>query len=206
MKSAIASCVLLCACGAATEPHGFGLRPRVDLPLIVAEGDSLTSGPDTWARQLTDASIVNVAVPGDRLKVMVDDAAEQVDSLYEPGAIAVLFGGTNDLKAFSVSSEWLLDKTQLWVAGRLAAGFEVAVLNMLPRGNLDDAQQATRSAFNAGLPAAVPGALVVDVCCLPGAPDMAPLWRGDGVHPSTEGHAWLLEQRIRPALERLARP
>jgi hypothetical protein len=173
--------------------------------LIVAEGDSLTAGPDTWARQLTDARVVNVAAPGGRLKLMVDEAAEQVDTRYEPGAIAILFAGTNDLKTFSVSSDWLIDKTQQWVAGRLDRGFKVAVLNMLPRDNLTAEQQAARKGFNDALPEAVPGALVVDVCGLPGAPNEAPMWR-DSVHPTAAGHAWLLEHQIKPALEQLAPP
>lgn len=203
---------LLCACGSpsAGAPDPIAPEPgpqdpaAVELPLIVAEGDSITGGPETWARQLTAARVVNVAVPGDRLRVMVEDAAGQVDPLYEPGAIATLFAGTNDLKAFSVSSEWLIENTQHWVDGRLAVGFKVAVFNMLPRGNLTAEQLAARDGFNDALVDAVPGALVIDVCEPAGAPDQAPMWRGDGIHPAAEGHAWMLEKRIRPALERLA--
>lgn len=204
MKSVLL--VLLClGCGAAETSDPFPLEPA-ELPLIVAEGDSITASEGTWARQLeAETRVVNVATPGDRLRVMVDDAPSQVDVHYEPGAIATLFAGTNDLKAFDVEPEWLIWRTQQWVQGRVAVGFKVAVFTMLPRGHLTEKQQATRNAFNAQLEAAVPEAIVVDVCEPPGAPSSAPMWRSDGVHPTPEGQAWMLEERIRPALEGLAK-
>jgi hypothetical protein len=176
--------------------------PREPL-IIVAEGDSLTASAGSWAHQWIEryqGRLSNLATPGDRLKVMLDDPV-QFDAMFVPGAVATLWAGTNDLTAFGVTAEWLLDKTALWVTGRQAVGFRVVVFTMLPRLRWTTEQEAAHAEFNTTLIAAPPaGAKVVDVGPPPGALGDGIMYKPDGIHLTPEGQRWVLENRIAPTL------
>lgn len=167
-------------------------------PIVVAEGDSLTASAHSWAHLY---GATNVATPGDRLGAMVDQAAVQVDPLFQPGMVATLWAGTNDLTIFDIDARWLFDKTRLWVSGRQEVGFRVIVFTMLPRLRWTTAKEDARLAYNELLQRELSrDAEVVDVCGAPGAPGDGVLYKTDGVHLMPEGQLWILDNRIRPAL------
>lgn len=186
--------------GDAGAAGGAGVVPL----RLVAEGDSLTGGQDSWANQL--GGVLNQATPGDQLRLMLDQAPYQIDPLFEPGSIASLWGGTNDLTIFpNVTADWLLDKTSEWGLGRQAVGYRVVVFTMLPRLRWSAEQEQARLGFNQRLTEPRQGIdLVIDACGAPGSLGDGVLYRADGIHLTFEGHTWLLEQRVHPALERMS--
>jgi hypothetical protein len=200
------ACLLLISCGARTEADGqiYALAVTPDSGVIVTEGDSLTWGKDSWTRQ-TDRRIVNVAKGGDTLGYMLAQSTE-VDAQFQPGAIATLWAGTNDVANWSTPAAVLLEKTAAWVQGRQAVGFRVAVFTMLPRASFMPEHAHAQQTFSDALVAAPPaGAVVIEARGVPGSPRDGVLWALDGIHLTRDGQRWLLDNRIEPALRALAK-
>lgn len=125
---------------------------------VVFEGDSITYGmyattpyPDLADTVLNFDQMANVATIGDRVDEMLDQAATQVDPLYNASYdrnIAVFMGGRNDLSAIRAAADIYADIVS-WCQGRQAAGFRIVILTILPRVSESDESNTSRLWINA---------------------------------------------------------
>lgn len=121
-------------------------------PLIVFDGDSLTSGVGSTtalnalesagglnypaqasAGLQPDATIYNFGVGGQTVTAMNADAPAQIDTLYDPArpCIAVLLGGINDLYTADTAAT-VYARIVAWHTARRAAGFKTVAITILP--------------------------------------------------------------------------
>lgn len=128
------------------------------------EGDSLTEcsgafwGSIEAARLLADDnynSYANVATGGEKLvSDMIAQGATQVDPLYNSAYqnnIAVIWAGTNDVFADSLTGAQILAGLETWCLARRAVGWKTVVCTMHPvvdgSGNYDTARGIVNAAL-----------------------------------------------------------
>jgi lysophospholipase L1-like esterase len=181
---------------------------------IICEGDSLTQGGVTSVKYPTRLKTLLEAETSTTWNTLNQGAASatfalsitanglpQVDDYRDQwmqNDIAVLWAGTNDLYISAGGAgvvTQVLDDTVDWVNSRLANGFEVYVLNMLPRSDVQPGSNPTfaadRASFNSQLPTVLAGlATVVDVAGRPELDDETDptYFSGDDVHISDAGN------------------
>lgn len=135
------------------DADDVGALPR-PVYLQVYDGDSLTRGSGstygrnypTQAIEGIDATTItyNFGVSGQGIGQMAQDAATQIDPLFNPSLVCVLhaLGGTNDLAASNVGGNpaAIYATTRDYHLARRAAGFSTVVYTILPRtGTTNDA-------------------------------------------------------------------
>lgn len=91
------------------------------------------------------------ATPGADLEPMIREAPEEIDRHLRDAAdanVCVVQGGASDLKRGSSRVEEVLAALRRYCEGRRAAGFQVAVVTLLPRSDVPHFNEA-RNAYNA---------------------------------------------------------
>jgi lysophospholipase L1-like esterase len=127
--------------------------PRLSLPQIVFDGDSMTDGHQstnelnypnqtiTLLGGTSNYSYINLGIGGQTVAAMTTDAVSEVDSLLQYGSnrpynFVVLMGGTNDLGQPAtglVDATTTYNRIVTYAQGRRNAGFKVIVNTILPR-------------------------------------------------------------------------
>lgn len=131
-------------------------------PLVVAEGDSITSAEPSWLSMLTIAQPVarlNVAAAGNTLVDMASQAATEVDAHRSPGArrnVLLIWGGTNDFAQNADRVATVYPRYVAYCQARQAAGWDVLSFTMLPRTDQATQGHATevesdRQSFNTSI-------------------------------------------------------
>lgn len=132
------------------------------IPVVAFDGNSLTFGarasegeayPDQVLRdrRLKIDTSANFGVLAQNMAAMLEDD-DQVDALFAPGGIVVVWEGTNDLY-FGATAEESLNRLRTYCERRRAAGWKVLVGTVLPRsdpGTPADFEEQ-RVALNAGI-------------------------------------------------------
>lgn len=146
------------------------------LPLIIAEGDSLTSDePYCWPNQIASSipgwQIRNLASSGDSTDGVLAAYPTTIAPLYSanrPQNILVLWIGTNDLDsgaAATMAFANLEDVAEAWQT----LGGAVVPVTIVPSGAQNVGEQAQRLIYNALIRTNANGyfAAVADPCALP---------------------------------------
>lgn len=123
-------------------------------PNLVFDGDSITFGTGSDLYEFSyrrnypnqaiagldkQTTLTNVAVGGQTMQLMIDDAVGQIDPLYQAGRqnICFVWGGTNDLYVSSgtVAVSAIYANILNYHMGRRAAGFQTVAFTILPRSS-----------------------------------------------------------------------
>jgi lysophospholipase L1-like esterase len=123
------------------------ILPPTSIPLIIFEGDSMTSGVGstsglTYPNQTQtflgfSATYQNLGIPSQSVVAMSTDASDQIDPEYSISRttnIISLLGGTNDLFT-GADATTTYNRIVSYLQGRRTAGFKVIVNTILPRSN-----------------------------------------------------------------------
>ena len=97
------------------------------------------------------AALYVSATPGADVADMIAEAPAEVDTHFDPVSdanVCVVQGGASDLKDGPEVVGAVFDALKAYCAGRRAAGFQVAVLTLLPRSDIPYFNEA-RNSFNA---------------------------------------------------------
>lgn len=151
------------------------------------------------------------ATPGADIDDMIAEAPSEIDAHHDPASdadVCVVQGGASDLKDGPEVVGEVFDALKAYCEGRRAAGFQVAVLTLLPRSDIPDFNEA-RNAFNALVRQQWPtfAHALVDVAADPRMGDDGDnldraYYRRDHVHPNAMGCAVLAEDTA-PLLDAL---
>lgn len=157
----------------------------------VFQGDSLTNGypdqtpyPTLFLVANPLATTFNVAVDGASVNNMLEAGPiSAVDSRYVTGAVAVIWGGTNDLSEGRTGAQ-VHSAISSWCTGRRSTGFKIVVLNCIARGDINNTE---RLALNSLLVSSHAFAdAVVDVATPLGDWNTIPsYWQADHIHITT---------------------
>lgn len=209
-------------------------------PRLVFNGDSLTDGfgvptADHYPSQVLDllsasygySYSANVAIGGQTVAQMIITAPGLVDTKYIGNLgtpnIDPFWGGTNDLYQGATAAQ-VITRISTYVSGRLAVGWKVIVLSILPRSQtgLPVTFEADRQTVNASLRAtypnataypriytgASPGVIFCDVGDDPtiGQPgdELNLTYYFDGVHLTQAGYAIVAGDYVKPAIDLFA--
>lgn len=158
------------------------------------------------------AALYVSATPGADVADMIAEAPAEVDTHFDPASdanVCVVQGGASDLKDGPEVVGAVFDALKAYCAGRRAAGFQVAVLTLLPRSDIPHFNEA-RNSFNALVREQWPdfADALVDVAADPRIGDDGDnedriYYRRDQVHPNASGCA-VLAQDTAPVLDTLA--
>jgi lysophospholipase L1-like esterase len=151
------------------------------------------------------------ATPGADLADMIAEAPTEIDARFDPAAdanVCVVQGGASDLKGGPDVVAQVFDALRTYCQGRRAAGFQVAVVTLLPRSDISYFNEA-RNSFNTLVREQWPtfADAVVDIAADPRMGDDGDnldrtYYRPDQVHPNAEGCAVLAEDTA-PVLDAL---
>ena len=157
------------------------------------------------------AALYVSATPGADVADMIAEAPAEVDTHFDPVSdanVCVVQGGASDLKDGPEVVGAVFDALKAYCAGRRAAGFQVAVLTLLPRSDIPHFNEA-RNSFNALVREQWPdfADALVDVAADPRIGDDGDnedriYYRRDQVHPNASGCA-VLAQDTAPVLDTL---
>lgn len=145
----------------------YGLTITQELPQIVFEGDSMTSGVgstggQTYPQQTIDLLGgssewygLNQGTPSETVQAMSANAASTIDNLYDDSLdynILSFWGGTNDI-FFGADAATTYSRIVSYAQGRQSAGFEVIVSTILPRsgGGTPGTFEADRQLVNTNI-------------------------------------------------------
>lgn len=125
---------------------------------LIFDGDSLTAfeGYVTIVRVIQTEkgdtlTVVNYAVPGQDILMMISDAPTQVDTptnKNKPLNILSCWAGTNHIGFNRALGSTTHDTLKSYCQARRAYGFKVMVTTCLPRLDFDTSQEAQRTIFN----------------------------------------------------------
>jgi lysophospholipase L1-like esterase len=170
-------------------------RPGIALPpRVIFEGDSLTFG---WNGQTAPSAffaaahpsitVYNVSNVGDNVVLnMVDQAPTEVDPKFVPGAVAVLWGGTNDLTGFTPAQTY--SGISSWCAGRRAVGFKVVVCNLTKNPGISDSDRLSVNSMIAAGGSGLADARVDLASLIDDWTTHPTWWDSDHVHLLTAGY------------------
>lgn len=144
--------------------------PKPAKPLLICEGDSLTSGswPVTVASNLPAWEVVDTAQGGQMVFDMLTDWRGQGPNYYNPARsnnVLVLWGGTNDCFN-SWSAAVIQTRIGDYITQATAAGFQVLVCTIIANGALDVTKDGVRQTVNTWLRANHASRLI-DLAILP---------------------------------------
>jgi lysophospholipase L1-like esterase len=146
----------------AVTTHAVHLKP----PLLVFDGDSLTSGTgSTFGRNYPaqtveglDArtTVYNYGVGGQTMSQMTADAVSQVDSLFDStmNGIVLPFGGTNDLNSgVDQTAATCYSRIVAYHTARQSAGWRTVAFTILPRtdAGYSETHEANRLTVNTSI-------------------------------------------------------
>lgn len=157
---------------------------------IVFEGDSLTNGypdqtpyPNLFLVANPGATIFNVATDGNSVNNMLDQASSEVDPKYVSSAVAVIWGGTNDLWEGRTGAQ-VHSAISSWCTGRRSTGFKIVVLNCIARTDISNTERLALNSLLASSHAFADA--VVDVATPLGDWNTIPsYWQVDHIHITT---------------------
>lgn len=167
---------------------------------VVFEGDSLFFGYNaqvapstTFAAAYPDCTIFNVSEGGNSVVNMNDQAASEVDTKYQAGAVAILWGGTNDLTGFTAAQTY--SQISDWCLGRRAVGFKTIVCNLIKNASLSGGAQTQLAILNASLASGhtFTDALVDLASVIDDWTTHPTWWDSDHVHLLTPGYTKVAE-------------
>jgi lysophospholipase L1-like esterase len=136
---------------AAAGDHGVRvvretLRDHPRIGRVIFDGDSLTAGSGTntsypsclMARWPRPTPWKNIAVGGETLETILQNAPTNVDPFYAKGRwrnVVVLWAGTNDIALWNHLTALIYSQLKQYAWARQARGYTVVVLTLLPRSD-----------------------------------------------------------------------
>jgi len=186
---------------------------------VVCCGDSITAGynsgqnviPDGWhggdytysypyvmATAHRAWKVWNHGIASITIETMFSNDDTAIDPYLDPANLgtqwAVVFAGTNDLVIDDVDLAELQTRVTDYCAARRTAGWQVAYVEMMDRGDFSSGQRTVRNDFNAWLPSRVGLGIDVLITLPTGLSGLSPwvahpeLWDSDHVHLSRAGY------------------
>jgi lysophospholipase L1-like esterase len=183
-----------------------GVTAVVNSPsVVVFEGDSLTDGfsgqtrPSAFfAAAHPSITVYNVSNGGDNVVInMVGQAATEVDPKFVPGAVAVIWGGTNDLTGFTPAQTY--SAISDWSAGRRAVGFKTVVCNLIKNAGINDSDRLALNALIAAGGFALADARVDLASSIDDWTTHPTYWDSDHVHLLSAGYQ-IVANLVGPAI------